>query len=148
MGLLSLRHCRLFLQTPPSERAFFITMATVYEIKAQKRRLYSKLRHQREKIAREKGTHTKQEWDDMLDFFESTCAICFGVGFMTKDHIIPIYFGGCDSIKNLQPLCKSCNSGKDDFCDYRWQLANYLNKKLPLIYRQPLSYHGETIYSY
>jgi len=67
---------------------------------------------------------------------------------MTKDHIIPIYQGGCDRILNIQPLCRSCNSGKMDNCDYRLQLSNYLGKRLPINYRQTLSYHGETIYGY
>lgn len=113
-----------------------------------KRKEYGKNRRIREKEARLKGTHTKQEWDDMVSFFKNTCAICFKRGNVTKDHIIPIYHGGSDSIENLQPLCKSCNSGKMDCCDYRLQLANYLRKRLPINYRTPLSYHGETFYGY
>jgi 5-methylcytosine-specific restriction endonuclease McrA len=112
------------------------------------KKINRKNRHLREKAAKLKGDHLPIEWEEMVEFFENTCAMCFGVGFMTKDHIIPIAHGGSNSIKNLQPLCRSCNSGKMDVCDYRLNLANYLGKKLPLQYRQNLSYHGETFYGY
>ena len=107
-----------------------------------------KLRRERLKSARLIATHTEDEWYDMLDFFEWTCAICYKKEKITKDHIIPICHGGSDGIENIQPLCRSCNTGKSDCCDYRRQLANYLNKKLPLNYRTKLSYHGETFYGY
>lgn len=112
------------------------------------RRINRKLRSDRLKSARLIATHTIDEWYDMLDFFEWTCAICFTTEKITKDHIIPISLGGSDGIENLQPLCRSCNTGKNDNCDYRLQLSNYLSKKLPINYRTPLSYHGETIYGY
>jgi uncharacterized protein YdaU (DUF1376 family) len=69
--------------------------------------------------ARKKGTHTKMEWAEMLTFFKS-CVKCGDNDSIVKDHIIPIYQGGSDSIKNLQPLCTKCNSGKGpDNTDYR-----------------------------
>lgn len=113
-----------------------------------KNRINKALRRERLNAAKLISTHSDEEWNEMLDFFNDTCAMCFITGKMTKDHIIPIYIGGSDGIENLQPLCRNCNSGKTDNCDYRLQLANYLRKKLPIKYRTPLSYHGETIHGY
>lgn len=65
--------------------------------------------------ARKKGTHTKEEWQEMKDHFGYTCVKCYGASGLInieKDHIIPLYQGGSDSIKNLQPLCARCNSAK------------------------------------
>lgn len=79
----------------------------------------SDLRSQRLSEARKKGTHTKEEWAEMLEFF-GQCLICGEKENLVKDHIQPIYQGGDDSIKNLQPLCRSCNSRKGpDSTDHR-----------------------------
>jgi 5-methylcytosine-specific restriction endonuclease McrA len=77
--------------------------------------------------ARKKGTHTKKQWHEMKLYFGHCvrCGVC-GVE-LVKDHIVPIYQGGSDSIKNLQPLCRKCNSSKGPedidfrvlFCDNR-----------------------------
>ena len=92
-------------------------------------------RRQRLNLAREKGTHTKQEWQEMLVFFEHTCCCCLGDSGYTnveKDHIIPIYAGGSDHITNLQPLCAHCNSSKGpNTSDWRPQLADHLGKVIP-----------------
>lgn len=62
--------------------------------------------------ARRLGTHTKTEWIELRD----RVGMCLGCGSktsqLTKDHIAPIVFGGCDCIQNIQPLCHSCNSRK------------------------------------
>jgi 5-methylcytosine-specific restriction endonuclease McrA len=103
---------------------------------------YSKIRSQRMAIARSKGKHTQIEWHDMKQYFKNTCAKCFGNTRLThveKDHIIPIYLGGSDSIKNIQPLCAHCNSSKGPECfDYRPMLASFLGyDELPLSYKNP-----------
>lgn len=42
--------------------------------------------------------------------------VCLGCGRsdvrLTQDHIVPLKQGGVHSIKNMQPLCSSCNSKK------------------------------------
>jgi 5-methylcytosine-specific restriction endonuclease McrA len=62
--------------------------------------------------ARKLGTHTKAEWIELRD----RVGMCLGCGsetrHLTKDHITPIVFGGCDCIQNIQPLCQPCNSRK------------------------------------
>jgi len=73
-------------------------------------------------LANQKGTHTKDEWDEMKSFF-NICVRCEGdngYSHIGKDHIIPIYQGGSNSIKNLQPLCPKCNASKGpENIDYR-----------------------------
>lgn len=72
-------------------------------------------RQDRLTIARLKGTHTKIEWKVLHDIFDR--CLCCGIpysglfgGRATKDHIEPIYSGGCDCVANLQPVCRECNS--------------------------------------
>ena len=78
------------------------------------------LRRSRLMEARILGTHTKEEWRDMVDASGSTCAKCGTFALCQKDHIVPLYQGGSDSIKNLQPLCPRCNHSKGpDDTDYR-----------------------------
>lgn len=84
--------------------------------------------------ARAKGTHTKSEWDEMRNFFG--CCVKCGKSAedveLVKDHIIPIYQGGSDSITNLQPLCRSCNSSKGpDSKDYRLKFCDEKRLQMP-----------------
>lgn len=97
----------------------------------------SEKRRERLRQARLLGTHTKDEWAEMLEFFEYTCCCCLGefqgLRGVVKDHIIPVYQGGSDSIKNIQPLCNHCNSSKGpNNSDWRPQLADSLKKELPI----------------
>lgn len=100
-----------------------------------------RLRRERLKRARSKGTHSDEEWNDMKEFFDHTCVNCFGesgIDYVEKDHIIPLYQGGSDHIRNLQPLCAKCNSGKGNSReDLRGYLAKHLGKKLPDNYKNP-----------
>lgn len=83
-------------------------------------------RRERLAAARAKGCHTKAEWTALADVFG--CCVACGVSYSdlnggrpTKDHIEPIWIGGCDCIANLQPMCRNCNSGKPSIDDYRNQ---------------------------
>lgn len=78
-------------------------------------------RSERLSAARKKGTHTSEEWQEMVSFFGGRCVRCGADDAVpVKDHIVPIYQGGCDSIRNLQPLCRHCNSSKGpENIDYR-----------------------------
>lgn len=90
-------------------------------------------RSQRLAEARKKGTHTKEEWQEMLTFFDSTCVKC-GAKDVTivKDHITPIYQGGSDGIDNIQPLCCDCNASKGpENKDWRSHYAGANGKKMP-----------------
>jgi len=91
-----------------------------------------KLRLQR---AKEKATHTKKQWHEMLVFFDHTCVRCEGESGLVnveKDHITPIYQGGSDSIKNLQPLCAKCNASKGpESKDWRLEYCKKHNMEMP-----------------
>lgn len=94
-----------------------------------------RIRAERMCDARKKGRHTKQEWIAMVSFFKDTCCRCKGHSGdpnIVKDHILPVYLGGSDSIKNIQPLCVHCNSAKGpEDIDWRPSLAKILNKEIP-----------------
>lgn len=74
------------------------------------------------------GCHTIKEWKELKSKYnlfgrygisedqlkEKWEVINKGFIKLTKDHIVPISKKGTDYIKNIQPLCVSCNSKKRD----------------------------------
>lgn len=67
---------------------------------------------------------TKEEWTAVVAFQDGVCAKCgrlfSGKLPPTKDHIVPVSFGGGLCLENVQALCRKCNSSKQDsFADYR-----------------------------
>lgn len=82
--------------------------------RVERRRLNSRIRAQRLHEARERGSHTEEEWAAVVDEFDRRCVQCGcrPADEPAKDHIVPICLGGSDAIDNLQPLCRTCNSGK------------------------------------
>lgn len=77
--------------------------------------VYSRKRNAYVARARDLGRHTKEEWIELCSEYDFRCCYCGSEvigGIPTKDHIIPITMGGSDSIENLQPLCRQCNSSK------------------------------------
>lgn len=76
-------------------------------------------RLRRERIARARSiaTHTKAEWLALCEACENKCVRCGCHAPLVRDHIKPIYQGGCDGIKNIQPLCWRCNCSKGPECD-------------------------------
>ena len=64
------------------------------------------------------GSHTLKEWELLKNKFNNRCAICNKEKPLTVDHIIPLSKDGTDYISNIQPLCRNCNSKKNDKLDY------------------------------
>lgn len=63
------------------------------------------------------GSHTQKEWMDLVESANGACVKCFRQEpdiRLTRDHIIPVIKGGTNDIRNIQPLCLSCNSAKRD----------------------------------
>lgn len=66
------------------------------------------------------GFFTQDEWEALCAKKNYCCLACGKKGKLTIDHVIPLSEGGINSIDNIQPLCKSCNSRKGaQTIDYR-----------------------------
>lgn len=66
------------------------------------------------------GEYTHAEWESLCDFYGHICLCCRESKPLTVDHVVPLSKGGRNTIDNLQPLCASCNSRKNQkIIDYR-----------------------------
>jgi 5-methylcytosine-specific restriction endonuclease McrA len=67
------------------------------------------------------GTITKEQWVAVCKFYDNRCLACGKKPrALSVDHVIPLSLGGSNSIDNIQPLCRSCNSRKNaKAIDYR-----------------------------
>jgi len=63
---------------------------------------------------------TTEEWQKILKKYNYQCVSCKSDGGkypLEVDHIKPLSKGGLDNIKNVQPLCRSCNASKSNSDD-------------------------------
>jgi 5-methylcytosine-specific restriction endonuclease McrA len=58
------------------------------------------------------GSISGEEWTELKKRCGGVCISCHRVRPLTIDHIKPLSKGGTNTIENVQPLCKSCNSSK------------------------------------
>lgn len=66
------------------------------------------------------GSFTAEEFQSLCERYNNICLRCKQTKPLTVDHVIPISKGGSNTISNIQPLCKSCNSIKGTkTTDYR-----------------------------
>jgi hypothetical protein len=77
----------------------------------------------REMLQANGGAHTDRQWEDLKERQGHYCLCCRRTEpevELTKDHVIPVFWGGPDSPDNLQVLCRSCNTAKGiHIADYR-----------------------------
>lgn len=81
----------------------------------EKSRANSRIRSIRLEAARSKGTHTAEQWEELVRQLGGRCVMCGVYGEsvrLQKDHVVPIYQGGSDGLENIQPLCQPCNTAK------------------------------------
>lgn len=57
---------------------------------------------------------TREQWQNVILFFDGTCAYCGKANKLTQDHIIPAVRGGGYTKNNIVPCCGKCNSSKQD----------------------------------
>ena len=91
--------------------------------RAADRARYERCRYQRVMLAERArarrsgatGSHTVAEWKSVLRHFKRLCVYC-GVKLTTKniskDHDVPLKRLGSNSIRNIVPACRRCNSRK------------------------------------
>lgn len=85
-----------------------------YKNNPEKSTFYHK---KRVRAKRANGSHTFQEWLEMKKRHSYRCWGCKRIEpeiKLEEDHIVPLNKHGSDHINNIQPLCRSCNSHKND----------------------------------
>jgi hypothetical protein len=55
---------------------------------------------------------TQEEWESLCRYYGDLCLSCYEPLPLCADHIFPLALGGWNTIDNIQPLCKMCNSRK------------------------------------
>lgn len=100
------------------------------EANKQRYNLHVATSHIKRKIAKESKSYKILD-KEFRKLYASPCAFCGSTDKITMDHIIPISRSGNHSIGNLQPLCRSCNSSKNNrlVSEYKYYLATLGNKR-------------------
>ncbi|MFE2157069.1 HNH endonuclease [Streptomyces lydicus] len=62
------------------------------------------------------------EWLAVLSANDGECLYCTSQA-QTMDHVIPFSDGGADELKNLLPICRSCNRKKGNKNPVVWHVA-------------------------
>lgn len=78
------------------------------------------------------GTLTVQQWHDICELFNNSCAYCGSEHNLTMDHVVPAASGGLTEYGNIIPACKSCNSSKNAKDVIEWYTAQTFYDKARL----------------
>lgn len=79
-------------------------------------------RYRARKLSAPGGGFTGSQFAVLCEQYGNLCVCCGGQKTLHADHVIPLSLGGPDTISNIQPLCKKCNSKKGiQTIDYRLQ---------------------------
>jgi len=98
----------------------YLVWQASYALRRERYRRNNQLRLRRMAEARQRGTHTAREWEEMKAYFDCCVRCLRGDVSLERDHVIPVCLGGSDAITNIQPLCLRCNSSKGpEAKDYR-----------------------------
>jgi 5-methylcytosine-specific restriction endonuclease McrA len=91
-------------------------------IREGNRRMYAKDKERIKELRRERYAaltrggprHTRSDWEALVEAYNGECHYCLETPDidLTKDHIVAVRRGGSDSIDNIVPACRSCNSSK------------------------------------
>jgi len=63
------------------------------------------------------GSFTTAEWTALVKRYDGNCAYCGGNGPLEVEHRIPLCRGGTNSIDNILPACRTCNTRKHRLTD-------------------------------
>lgn len=88
-----------------------------YSIFARKKNIqkhYIREHLYRAKRRNAEGKFTLEEWQEILKKNNFQCIMCGTKANLSIDHIIPLSKNGTNYVWNLQPLCRSCNSRKNN----------------------------------
>ena len=84
---------------------------------SDKHRLNQRVNCHKRRIAKDcEAPLTTEEWLRILENAGGCCESCGSSKDITIDHIVPIIKGGKHTAKNIQVLCRKCNSSKGVKC--------------------------------
>ena len=91
--------------------------------KSHPEKMRAQVRTRRNRKYQAEGSHTEAQWEELKALYNYTCLRCGQrepTITLTRDHVVPLAQGGSDWISNIQPLCPTCNSSKNNrTIDYR-----------------------------
>lgn len=77
----------------------------------------TKRHRRRARLVSAAGSFTAAEWTALVNLYDGRCAYCGRSGPLEVEHRIPLSRGGRNSIDNILPACRTCNSRKHRLTD-------------------------------